>query len=159
MDIRAWGCVVNDGGILVVSGVSVLALAVVHSITFVIGRRLGRYNVVDVAWGQGFVAVATVAAVFGHGDAGRPMAAASTGVDLGAAAELAHLPQDGRQRRGCALCQPAARRHGGSGGPQGLSPAGLLDAIRLIPTTAVGGEWADIEAVTGRHRAGIGGVA
>ncbi len=61
----------NDGGILVVSGVSVLALAVVHSITFVIGRRLGRYNVVDVAWGLGFVAVAIVAAVFGHGDAGR----------------------------------------------------------------------------------------
>ena len=33
-----------------------------------IGRRIGRYNVVDVAWGVGFVAVAAVAATLGHGD-------------------------------------------------------------------------------------------
>jgi steroid 5-alpha reductase family enzyme len=51
-----------------VSGASVLALVVVHSVTFVIGRRIGRYNVVDVAWGVGFVAVAAVAAALGHGD-------------------------------------------------------------------------------------------
>jgi steroid 5-alpha reductase family enzyme len=54
--------------ILVVSGASVLALLVVHSVTFLIGRRIGRYNVVDVAWGLGFVAVAAVAAALGHGD-------------------------------------------------------------------------------------------
>jgi steroid 5-alpha reductase family enzyme len=59
---------VNDAAILVVSGASALALAVVHSVTFVIGRKLGRYNVVDVAWGVGFVAVAAVAAILGHGD-------------------------------------------------------------------------------------------
>jgi steroid 5-alpha reductase family enzyme len=41
--------------LLQVSGASVLALAVVHSVTFAIGRRIGRYNVVDVAWGVGFV--------------------------------------------------------------------------------------------------------
>lgn len=52
----------------VISGVSVMALAVVHSTTFVIGRRIGRYNVVDVAWGIGFVAIAAVAAALGHGD-------------------------------------------------------------------------------------------
>ena len=51
-----------------VSGASVLALALVHSITFAIGRRIGRYNVVDVAWGVGFVAVAVIAATLGHGD-------------------------------------------------------------------------------------------
>ncbi len=58
----------NDAAILMVSGASALALAVVHSVTFVIGRKLGRYNVVDVAWGVGFVAVAAVAAILGHGD-------------------------------------------------------------------------------------------
>jgi steroid 5-alpha reductase family enzyme len=54
-----------------VSGVSLAALAVVHSVTFVIGRRIGRYNVVDVAWGVGFVAIAAVAAALGHGDPSR----------------------------------------------------------------------------------------
>jgi steroid 5-alpha reductase family enzyme len=51
-----------------VAGVSILAIAAVHSVTFVIGRRIGRYNVVDVAWGIGFVAIAAVAATLGHGD-------------------------------------------------------------------------------------------
>jgi steroid 5-alpha reductase family enzyme len=51
-----------------VCGASILALAVVHSVTFAIGRRIGRYNVVDVAWGLGFVAVAAVAATLGRGD-------------------------------------------------------------------------------------------
>jgi steroid 5-alpha reductase family enzyme len=54
--------------ILIVSVASALALLVVHSVTFLIGRRIGRYNVVDVAWGLGFVAVAAVAAALGHGD-------------------------------------------------------------------------------------------
>ena len=35
---------------------------------FLIGRRLGRYNVVDVTWGVGFVAVAAVCAAVGTGD-------------------------------------------------------------------------------------------
>jgi len=52
----------------VVSGASVAALLVVHAITFAIGHRIGRYNVVDVAWGLGFIAVAAVAAVLGTGD-------------------------------------------------------------------------------------------
>jgi steroid 5-alpha reductase family enzyme len=59
---------VNYLNLLVVSGASVAALAVVHSVTFAIGRRIGRYNVVDVAWGVGFVAIAAVAAALGHGD-------------------------------------------------------------------------------------------
>lgn len=54
-----------------IAATSIAALALVHSITFAIGRRIGRYNVVDVAWGIGFVAVAAVAAALGHGDPGR----------------------------------------------------------------------------------------
>ena len=55
----------------VVSGASAAALLVLHAVTFGIGRRIGRYNVVDVAWGLGFIAVATVAAILGDGDASR----------------------------------------------------------------------------------------
>jgi steroid 5-alpha reductase family enzyme len=61
----------NYLNLLQVSGASILALALVHSVTFVIARRIGRYNVVDVAWGLGFVAIAVVAAILGHGDPGR----------------------------------------------------------------------------------------
>ena len=57
----------NLTNLLQVSGASVLALVVVHSVTFAIGKRIRRYNVVDVAWGLGFVAIAAVAAVVGHG--------------------------------------------------------------------------------------------
>lgn len=53
---------------LVVSASSLAILVVVQAITFAIGRRIGRYNVVDVAWGVGFVAVAAVAAAVGTGD-------------------------------------------------------------------------------------------
>jgi steroid 5-alpha reductase family enzyme len=53
---------------VVVSAASLAILVVVHGFTFVIGRRIGRYNVVDAAWGIGFVAVAAVAAVLGTGD-------------------------------------------------------------------------------------------
>jgi steroid 5-alpha reductase family enzyme len=35
---------------------------------FAVGHRIGRYNVVDIAWGLGFIAVAAVAAVLGTGD-------------------------------------------------------------------------------------------
>src|ERR1700761_6255592 len=50
-----------------VAGASVAALLVVHAVTFAIARRIGRYNVVDVAWGLGFIAVALVAALLGDG--------------------------------------------------------------------------------------------
>lgn len=55
----------------VVSGASAAALLVVHAVTFAIARRIGRYNVVDVAWGLGFIAVAAVAAILGTGDPAR----------------------------------------------------------------------------------------
>ena len=47
---------------------SLCAVVAVHSVTFLIGYRIGRYNVVDVAWGLGFIAVAVVCAAFGDGD-------------------------------------------------------------------------------------------
>jgi steroid 5-alpha reductase family enzyme len=53
---------------IVVSVASLAILVVVHATTFLIGRRIGRYNVVDTAWGVGFVAVAAVAAAVGTGD-------------------------------------------------------------------------------------------
>jgi steroid 5-alpha reductase family enzyme len=53
---------------LTVTLASIGVLVVMHALTFAIGRRLGRYNVVDVTWGLGFVGVAAVAAVLGTGD-------------------------------------------------------------------------------------------
>jgi steroid 5-alpha reductase family enzyme len=60
---------INDfGDFGIVSGGAAAALLVVFAVTFGIGRRIGRYNVVDVTWGLGFIAVALVAAILGHGD-------------------------------------------------------------------------------------------
>ena len=53
---------------LVVSVAALAILILTYGITFVVGRRIGRYNVVDVTWGLGFVVVAAVAAVLGDGD-------------------------------------------------------------------------------------------
>jgi steroid 5-alpha reductase family enzyme len=55
----------------IVCGASAATLLVVFAVTFGIARRIGRYNVVDVAWGLGFIAVAIVAATLGHGDPSR----------------------------------------------------------------------------------------
>jgi steroid 5-alpha reductase family enzyme len=59
---------VNVVDLVVVSGASAVGLVAVHAVTFVIGRRIGRYNIVDIAWGVGFIAVAAVAAIVGGGD-------------------------------------------------------------------------------------------
>jgi steroid 5-alpha reductase family enzyme len=53
---------------VVISAASLATVLVLFGVTFAIGRRIGRYNIVDVAWGLGFVAVAAVAAVLGTGD-------------------------------------------------------------------------------------------
>lgn len=47
---------------------SLAILVLVYGVTFLVGRRIGRYNVVDVTWGASFVAVAAVAALLGTGD-------------------------------------------------------------------------------------------
>lgn len=46
-------------------------LVVLQTVTFAIGYRIGRFNVVDVTWGVGFVAVAWLALILGGGDATR----------------------------------------------------------------------------------------
>ena len=53
---------------LVVTAASIGVLVVMHGLTFAIGRRIGRYNVVDVTWGLGFVGVAVVGLALGSGD-------------------------------------------------------------------------------------------
>lgn len=55
-------------GFAVLTLASLGLLAAGQAATFVISRRLGRFNVVDVAWGLGFVGVAWLAAVLGGGD-------------------------------------------------------------------------------------------
>jgi steroid 5-alpha reductase family enzyme len=53
---------------VVVTAASLAILVLGYGATFLVGRRIGRYNVVDVAWGASFVAVAAVAAAVGDGD-------------------------------------------------------------------------------------------
>jgi steroid 5-alpha reductase family enzyme len=68
VDLRQQGrAVIPDFAI--VSAASAVALLVLHTVTFGIGHRIGRYNVVDVAWGLGFIVVAVVSALLGTGDA------------------------------------------------------------------------------------------
>jgi steroid 5-alpha reductase family enzyme len=43
---------------VLVAAAALAAVVGVHGATFLIARRVGRYNVVDIAWGVGFVAVA-----------------------------------------------------------------------------------------------------
>ncbi|MBI3217490.1 MAG: DUF1295 domain-containing protein [Mycobacterium sp.] len=53
---------------LAVSATSLIAVVAVFLVTFLVGKRIGRYNVVDVTWGLAFLTVAAVAAVVGTGD-------------------------------------------------------------------------------------------
>jgi steroid 5-alpha reductase family enzyme len=53
---------------LIVSAAALAILLLTYGFAFVIGRRIGRYNVVDVAWGLGFVLVSALAAVLGDGE-------------------------------------------------------------------------------------------
>jgi steroid 5-alpha reductase family enzyme len=56
---------------LAVSGISLVAVAILMAITAVVGRRQGRVSVVDTAWGLGFVLVALLAAIAGSGSGAR----------------------------------------------------------------------------------------
>ncbi|GAB2534743.1 DUF1295 domain-containing protein [Nocardia heshunensis] len=57
----------NWDAALRVSLLSALVLMVLQVGTYLVGRRAGRYNVVDVIWGVGFALVAAVALVVGDG--------------------------------------------------------------------------------------------
>ncbi|MEU0544644.1 DUF1295 domain-containing protein [Nocardia sp. NPDC005978] len=54
-------------GLPCIALLSLLALAALQGTTYLIGRRIGRYNVVDVSWGLGFVLVALVGLLAGDG--------------------------------------------------------------------------------------------
>ena len=58
------------GDFLVASAVAAAAVVALILITWVVGRAIGRYNVIDVAWGVGFVVVAWVGFALSadHGD-------------------------------------------------------------------------------------------
>lgn len=56
---------------LTVSAASLGIVVAVLVVTFFVGERLGRHNVVDVAWGVSFVGVALCSAVLGDGDSTR----------------------------------------------------------------------------------------
>jgi steroid 5-alpha reductase family enzyme len=58
------------GSFLAAVGVAAAAVLVLVVATWVLGRALGRFNVIDVAWGLGFVLVAWVTFAWssGHGD-------------------------------------------------------------------------------------------
>ena len=51
--------------LLVVSAVALLTTALLMTVTALTASRLGRVAVVDVAWGLGFVLVATTSAILG----------------------------------------------------------------------------------------------
>lgn len=53
---------------LVVATISLGTVIATFGITFLIGRRIGRYNVVDVTWGLSFIVVAAIAGALGAGD-------------------------------------------------------------------------------------------
>lgn len=61
-DLTGWA------GFGAVTAASLLWLIVLQGVTFAIGRSIGRFNVVDVIWGLGFVGIALLAAVIGGGD-------------------------------------------------------------------------------------------
>ena len=143
----------------VVSGASVAALLVVHTVTFAIGRRIGRYNVVDVAWGLGFIAVAAVAAVLGTGDPTRRWLLLALVAIWGLRLSWHIYRRSAGQGRGSALRRPAARRHHRPDSGQGVRAAGLRHLVHLAAAATLRGRRAHPTALAGRHPGRRAGVA
>lgn len=55
----------------IITAATVVFLVVLHTVTMAIGHRIGRYNVVDVSWGLGFVGISWLTLILGPGDATR----------------------------------------------------------------------------------------
>jgi steroid 5-alpha reductase family enzyme len=66
------------GSFFATAGIAAAAVLVLVLATWMLGRALGRYNVIDVAWGLGFVLVAwvTFASSSGHGNDARRLVVA-----------------------------------------------------------------------------------
>ena len=112
--------------------------SLVYGVTFLIGRRIGRYNVVDVTWGASFVVVAAVAAVGRHRRPVPSTAAPGPGRGVGTAAGVAHGRQVGGQGRGPAVRQAAAGRLlGRQRAPQDLPDPGRRGVVHLAAAAAV----------------------
>ena len=120
-------------GFAVVSGASAVALLVVHAITFGIARRIGRYNVVDVAWGIGLHRRG--GGRRGARPRGRvpPVAAADPGRDLGFAAQRIHPATVGGPGRGSALRRSAAGRFCRPDHSQSVPDAGFATWFISLP--------------------------
>ena len=108
-----------DGPFLTGLAVTAGAVLVLVFATWLIALRIGRFNIIDVTWGLGFVTVALVALAWsaGHGDTTRRVLVAGARHDLGSAARDLHRDPEPRQRRGPAVRSDAgpgrrvARRH------------------------------------------------
>lgn len=56
------------GGVVLLTAAAALWIVVLQGITFAVGHRIGRYNVVDVSWGLGLAGIAVIALMLGGGD-------------------------------------------------------------------------------------------
>ena len=121
---------------------SLLALAFLQAGTFFVARRLGRYNVVDVVWGPGFVLVAGVAPLVGSGDGARALLLFALtglwGIRLGVhiAAQSRGKGEDPRYEEMLERSGGATERSGG-----GTASASAAVAIRKIFLTQGLAQW------------------
>jgi steroid 5-alpha reductase family enzyme len=88
---------VNGGAFFLTAAVSAAAVLVLILATWFVGRAIGRFNVIDVAWGLGFVLVAWVAFArsAGHGDDTRRLVVALL-VTIGAGRLAVYIAWRGR---------------------------------------------------------------
>ena len=148
---------------LTVTLVSLAGLAVLQAATFAVGRRIGRYNVVDVAWGAGFVYVAAVAAALGSGDPVRRVLllvlVALWGVRL-----TWHMHRKSAGKGEDPRYTALLNRAGGASVGNGASDAtGIAIVVRKIFVTQGAAQWfvslpIQVSAVAGPTR-GLGTVA
>ncbi|MGW0025683.1 DUF1295 domain-containing protein [Rhodococcus sp. NPDC003383] len=148
---------------LTVTLVSLAGLAVLQAATFAVGRRIGRYNVVDVAWGAGFVYVAAVAAAIGSGDPVRRVLLLVL-VTLWGVRLTWHMHRKSAGKGEDPRYTALLNRAGGASVGNGASEAtGIAIVVRKIFVTQGAAQWfvslpIQVSAVAGPTR-GLGTVA
>ena len=125
------------------------------------GKAIGRFNVIDVAWGLGFVLVAWVAFALssGHGDDTRRVLVARAGHAVGRAARRLHRVAQPREGRGPALrrrCSRATPTRPGARSGIFLTQAVAVWFVSL-PVQVAMFERSDPGALARRRRRGVGG--